>query len=167
MEIVKEINGLILSLFKSVYWWSKSGFICFVYKEKYLIREKTGIDDLGGLIFKVFNMTRRIYFSGIRVVTFLGHHWGSYISLPVMTPSSYIKLCLQQWVWNEIERASKHADLLSESDVNKRADIESKEDGSECVDGRHSWGAELVNNPVRSSMFQQLTNFCVSILLIT
>lgn len=28
-------------------------------------------------------------------------------------------------------RASKHADLLSESDVNKRADIESKEDGSE------------------------------------
>lgn len=89
------------------------------------------------------------------------------ISLPVMTPSSYIKLCLQQWVWNEIERASKHADLLSESDVNKRADIESKEDGSECVDGRHSWGAELVNNPVRSSMFQQFTNFCVSILLIT
>lgn len=64
-------------------------------------------------------------------------------------------------------RASKHADLLSESDVNKRADIESKEDGSECVDGRHSWGAELVNNPVRSSIFQQFTNFCVSILLIT
>lgn len=52
----------------------------FVYKEKYLIREKPGIDDLGGLIFKVFNMTWRIYFSGIRVVTFLGHHWGSYIS---------------------------------------------------------------------------------------
>lgn len=35
-------------------------------------------------------------------------------------------------------RASKHADLLSKSDVNKRADIEGKEDGSECVDGRHS-----------------------------
>lgn len=96
--------------------------------------------------------------------------WGiteAVISLPVMKQSTYIKLCLQQWVWNETERASKHADLLSESDVNKRADIESKEDGSECVDGRHSWGAELVNNPVRSSMFQQLTNFCVSILLIT